>query len=112
MARVFAVAVWLFLVGSCEKKPAETTRPATEERTPSDARNRLSPDLLEILVDPGDKGPLTYVTDADGNEWLVNPRNGYRYPVENGVPIMLLEEGAKHRDASRAPPQSTTQPSR
>jgi uncharacterized protein YbaR (Trm112 family) len=38
------------------------------------------------------------MSDADGREWLVNRRNGFRYPVENGIPIMLLEEGEKHRD--------------
>jgi uncharacterized protein YbaR (Trm112 family) len=40
------------------------------------------------------------VTDGEGKEWLVNRRNGFRYPVEDGIPIMLLEEGEKHRDES------------
>lgn len=60
----------------------------------------LSPDLLEILADPADKGPVELLTDGEGKEWLVNRRNGYRYPVEDGIPIMLIEEGEKHRDAS------------
>src|SRR5881409_3042931 len=63
-------------------------------------RRGISPELLEILADPGDKGPVELVTDADGKEWLVNRRNGYRDPVEDGIPIMLLEEGEKHRDES------------
>jgi len=63
-------------------------------------RRGISPELLEILADPGDKGPVDLVTDADGKEWLVNRRNGYRYPVEDGIPIMLLEEGEKHKDES------------
>jgi uncharacterized protein YbaR (Trm112 family) len=54
--------------------------------------------LLAILADPGDKGPVELMSDADGREWLINRRNGFRYPVENGIPIMLLEEGEKHRD--------------
>jgi len=61
-------------------------------------RRGISPELLEILADPGDKGPVELMTDSDGKEWLVNRRNGYRYPVEDGIPIMLLEEGEKHRD--------------
>ena len=102
---VFALVVFLLVVAACEKKqPSETARPTSSaHQSAADARRR-SPDLLEILADPGDKGPLNYTTDADGNEWLVNPRNGYRYPVEDGVPVMLLEEGAKHRDPNRASP--------
>jgi uncharacterized protein YbaR (Trm112 family) len=38
--------------------------------------------------------------DSEGKEWLVNRRNGYRYPIEDGIPIMLLEEGEKNRDES------------
>ncbi len=60
----------------------------------------ISPELLAILADPGDKGPVELVTTDDGKEWLINRRNGFRYPVEDGIPIMLLEEGEKHRDES------------
>src|SRR5688572_26041493 len=63
-------------------------------------RRTISPELLEILADPGDKGPVELITDNNGKEWLVNRRNGYRYPIEEGIPIMLLEEGEKHRDES------------
>jgi uncharacterized protein YbaR (Trm112 family) len=66
----------------------------------SGERRSISPELLEILADPGDKGPVELMTDADGREWLVNRRNGYRYPIEDGIPIMLLEEGEKHKDES------------
>jgi uncharacterized protein len=64
----------------------------------SDARRSISPELLSILADPGDKGPVELLTDGSGKEWLVNRRNGFRYPVEDGIPIMLLEEGEKHKD--------------
>ncbi|HEU5089141.1 MAG TPA: hypothetical protein VFT99_16910 [Roseiflexaceae bacterium] len=74
--------------------PANTTTPAFSER------RSISPELLAILADPGDKGPVELVTDAGGKEWLVNRRNGYRYPVEDGIPIMLLEEGQKNKDES------------
>jgi len=62
-------------------------------------KRKISPELLEILADPGDKGPVELL-ERDGKEWLINPRNGYRYPVEDGIPIMLLEEGEKYKDES------------
>lgn len=65
-----------------------------------DGRRSISPELLSILADPGDKGPVELLTDGSGKEWLVNRRNGFRYPVEDGIPIMLLEEGEKHKDVS------------
>jgi uncharacterized protein YbaR (Trm112 family) len=68
--------------------------------TGSGEKRSISPELLAILADPGDKGPVELLTDGTGKEWLVNRRNGYRYPVEDGIPIMLLEEGEKHRDES------------
>lgn len=65
----------------------------------SGAKRKISPELLEILADPSDKGPVELL-ERDGKEWLVNPRNGYRYPVEDGIPIMLVEEGEKYKDES------------
>lgn len=58
----------------------------------------VSPELLERLVCPLDKGPLELV---DG-KWLVNPRNGYRYPITDGIPVMLIEVGERYRDPSLA----------
>ncbi len=58
----------------------------------------ISPQLLEILVDPEDKGKLELVEEG---KYLLNPRNGYRYPIRNGIPVMLIEEGKKHQDKSR-----------
>ena len=63
-----------------------------------DSKRSISPELLSILADPGDKGPVELLSDASGNECLVNRRNGFRYPVEDGIPIMLLEEGEKNKD--------------
>ncbi|MCB0043865.1 MAG: Trm112 family protein [Caldilineaceae bacterium] len=54
----------------------------------------MSDDLLRILVCPEDKGPLELVDDG---KFLLNPRNGYRYPIRNGIPVMLIEEGKKYR---------------
>ena len=55
----------------------------------------VSPDLLEILVCPEDKGSLELV---DEGRFLLNPRNGYRYPIRSGVPVMLIDEGRKYRE--------------
>ena len=63
----------------------------------SELGGTVSPELLSILVCPEDKGPLSL--SADG-KWLTNPRNGYRYPIRRGIPVMLIEEGRKNRDAS------------
>lgn len=58
---------------------------------------QISAELLKILVCPEDKGPLQLVDDG---KFLLNPRNGYKYPIRNGIPVMLIEEGKKHRDPS------------
>lgn len=57
----------------------------------------ISQELLKILVCPEDKGPLELV---DEGKFLLNPRNGYKYPIRNGIPVMLIEEGRKYRDMS------------
>jgi uncharacterized protein YbaR (Trm112 family) len=54
-----------------------------EENTPVDPR------LLEILVCPLTKGPLTY--DRERGE-LISPKAGLAYPIRNGIPIMLVDE--------------------
>lgn len=59
----------------------------------------VSPQLLEILVDPQDKGTLQLMEDK---KFLLNPRNGYRYPIRDGIPVMLIEEGKKYQDTSLA----------
>lgn len=46
--------------------------------------------LLEILVCPQDKQPLE---EKDG--YLVNPRLGIAYPIEDGIPVLLKEEAIK-----------------
>lgn len=60
---------------------------------------QISPELLKILVCPEDKGPLELV---DEGKFLLNPRNGYKYPIRNGIPVMLIEEGKKYRDPAIA----------
>lgn len=45
--------------------------------------------LLEILVCPLSKGPLTY--DADAQE-LISAEARLAFPIRDGIPIMLIDE--------------------
>jgi hypothetical protein len=56
------------------------------------------PKLLEILVCPVTKGPLTY--DRSKQE-LVSKGAGLAYPIRAGVPIMLASEARELSDAER-----------
>jgi uncharacterized protein YbaR (Trm112 family) len=49
----------------------------------------VDPKLLEILVCPLTKGPLTL--DAERNE-LVSKQANLAYPIRDGIPIMLVDE--------------------
>jgi uncharacterized protein YbaR (Trm112 family) len=49
----------------------------------------LDPRLLEILVCPVTKGPLTY--DRAAGE-LISARARLAYPIRDGIPIMLPDE--------------------
>lgn len=49
----------------------------------------LDPQLLEILACPDDKGPLLYF---ESEESLYNPRLKRRYSIQDGIPIMLIDE--------------------
>ena len=57
--------------------------------TPPTADERLDPRLLEILACPEDKGPLLYFADESA---LYNPRLKRRYPIREGIPVMLIDE--------------------
>ena len=50
----------------------------------------LAPDLLAILVCPKCKGPLEH--RATPTEELVCHACRLRYPVEDDIPIMLIDE--------------------
>ncbi|MGA9160320.1 MAG: Trm112 family protein [Actinomycetota bacterium] len=52
----------------------------------------LDAELLEILVCPNDRGDLDYQHDP---EVLVCRTCGYRYPVRDGIPVMLIDEAEK-----------------
>jgi uncharacterized protein YbaR (Trm112 family) len=52
----------------------------------------VDPRLLEILVCPLTKAPLTY--DRAANE-LISAKAGLAYPIRDGIPIMLPDEARK-----------------
>lgn len=54
----------------------------------------LDPKLLDILVCPKDKGPLTYKEDS---QLLVNDRLGIAYRVEDGIPVLLIDEAVPYQ---------------
>ena len=49
----------------------------------------VDPRLLQVLVCPVTKGPLTY--DRAANE-LISRKAGLAFPIRDGIPIMLPEE--------------------
>lgn len=55
----------------------------------------LDPRLLTVLACPIDKGPLHYFGDDEG---LYNPRLRRRYPVRDGIPVMLPDESIQVGD--------------
>jgi hypothetical protein len=51
----------------------------------------LDPTLLEILACPDDKQPVIYQKEGDA-ERLTCTVCGKRYPVRDGIPVMLIDE--------------------
>ncbi|ULR44291.1 Trm112 family protein [Rhizobium sp. K102] len=54
--------------------------------------SRVDPKLLELLVCPLSKGPLSY--DREHNE-LVSEKAHLAYPIRDGIPIMLVSEARR-----------------
>jgi uncharacterized protein YbaR (Trm112 family) len=63
----------------------------------------IDPQLLAILRCPeavhykdkgDDPGRLELVKDC----WLVCADSGYKYPIRDGLPVMLIDEGKKWKD--------------
>ncbi|MEW6060097.1 MAG: Trm112 family protein [Actinomycetota bacterium] len=52
----------------------------------------LDPELLEILVCPNDRGDLE---EREKGQVLVCLTCGYRYPIRDGIPVMLIDEAEK-----------------
>lgn len=52
----------------------------------------LDPELLEILVCPNDRGEIEY---HEAEQVIVCMKCGYRYPVRDDIPVMLIDEAEK-----------------
>ena len=51
--------------------------------------------LLEVLACPEDKGPLWYFEDE---EILYNPRLRRVFVIDNGIPVLLIDESKQVSD--------------
>lgn len=58
----------------------------------------IEPSLLDILACPEDKGPLVLVDD----EFLYNPRLKWAYRIDDGIPVLLVDEARAVDDAEHA----------
>ncbi|MHB9880805.1 Trm112 family protein [Pacificimonas sp. ICDLI1SI03] len=55
----------------------------------------VDPRVLEVLVCPLTKQPLSY--DREAQE-LISKSAGLAYPIRDGIPIMLIEEAREIED--------------
>ena len=58
----------------------------------------LDDSLLRILVCPADRGPMVLVAD----ELLYNPRLRRAYRIEDGIPVLLIDEARDVDDDEHA----------
>jgi uncharacterized protein YbaR (Trm112 family) len=60
--------------------------------------------LLRILVCPADRGPLLLVEQSDdpAGPLLYNPRLRRAYHIEDGIPVLLVDEAADVGDDEHA----------
>lgn len=72
-----------------EERNPMTENPAASDLGTADGFPVLAPWLMEILVCPADRAALRQDGDA-----LVCLRCGRRYPVRDGIPVMIADDGA------------------
>jgi uncharacterized protein YbaR (Trm112 family) len=53
----------------------------------------LDEKLLSILVCPADRGPLLYIDNV-----LYNPRLRRAYRIDDGIPVLLIDEAVEVSD--------------
>ncbi len=58
----------------------------------------LDEKLVDILVCPQDRGPLLLVD----NEFLYNPRLRRAYRIDDGIPVLLIDEATDVGDDEHA----------
>ena len=69
---------------------------------PNDFRsNMIDETLLGILVCPADRGPLLLV-DRGSEAVLYNPRLRRAYRIEDGIPVLLVDEAVDVGDDEHA----------
>jgi isoleucyl-tRNA synthetase len=82
-------------------------RPMAEDKTQTAELPPVDAELLEILRCPvavqkaaegEDKGKLELHADC----WLVCDDSGLKYPIKDGIPVMLVEEGEKWKETAVA----------
>ncbi|MBK6941320.1 MAG: Trm112 family protein [Planctomycetes bacterium] len=59
----------------------------------------LDPELLDILACPESKAPLVYF-EAEG--FLFCPKSRLKYPIQDGIPVMLIDEAERLDDSATA----------
>lgn len=76
------------------KKPASKpkAKPAVKDTTIAPDMMAVDPRLLEILICPKTRGPLSY--DRTTHE-LISKKAKLAYSIRDGVPIMLPDEARK-----------------
>ena len=52
----------------------------------------MNKDFLKILICPKTKGALIY---DKKNQELISKKAGLAYPIEDGIPILLIEKARK-----------------
>ena len=72
------IAAWL------RRRRRTTAAPRARE-----AQVGLDPVLAEVLACPQDKGPLYFVPEDD---LLYNPRTRRTYAIDDGIPVLLIDE--------------------
>jgi uncharacterized protein YbaR (Trm112 family) len=81
----------------------------------------ISKELLDILRCPQAVQEKTKYGDDPGrlelvkNAWLVSKDSGLKYPIRDGIPVMLIDEGLKWKDVAAEdlpvpPPNPTPAP--
>lgn len=66
---------------------------------------QIDPELLTLLRCPEavhykDRGDNPGRLELVKGCWLVSSESGNKYPIRNGIPVMLIDEGAKWKDTA------------
>jgi uncharacterized protein YbaR (Trm112 family) len=59
----------------------------------------LDRELLDILACPESKAPLVYF---EAEQFLFCPQSRRKYPIKDGIPVMLVDESEKLSEAEAA----------